>query len=145
MMGARATADAPRERPDHRSDPGNRGRGRGEVLLLLFGLGLAAATIEGVARVAERVQPEKGGYSPVRGHRSREPLNTAGYRDVEHQKEKPPGVHRLVFVGDSFTYGAGVLFDDTYPKRTERALSMARFEKWESVVLAEARTIYAQE
>jgi hypothetical protein len=40
-------------------------------------------------------------------------------------------------VGDSFTYGAGILFDDTYAKRTERALHLDRSEIWESIVLAE--------
>lgn len=92
--------------------------------------------LEGLAWLAERAQPPKGGYSPVRGGRSHEPMNSAGYRDVEHPKEKPAGVRRAVFVGDSFTYGAGVLLDDTYPKRTERALSISRSEKWESIVMA---------
>ena len=110
--------------------------GLGVAVLLLLGCGLAAFALEAGARVARVALPEKGGYSPVRGHRSREPMNTAGYRDVEHNRQKAPGVHRAVFVGDSFTYGVGVLFDDTYPKRTERALSSERSEKWESVVLA---------
>lgn len=108
----------------------------GEGALLVFGVFLAVATLEGGARLAQRSQPSKGGYSPVRGHRSREPMNTAGYRDVEHTKEKPPGVRRAVFIGDSFTYGVGVLLDDTYPKRTERGLAASRSETWESVVLA---------
>ncbi len=116
--------------------PRERRRRFREAPLLLFGLGLAAVSLEGLAWVVERGQPSKGGYSPVRGRRSHEPMNTAGYRDVEHTKEKPPGVRRAVFVGDSFTYGAGVLFDDTYPRRAERGLSSARSEKWESVVLA---------
>ncbi len=35
-------------------------------------------------------------------------LNTAGYRDNEWTSAKPPGVRRIAFVGDSFTYGWGV-------------------------------------
>ena len=108
----------------------------GEWLLLLLGLSLATLALEGAARVARSAEPEKGGYSPVRGHRSREPMNATGYRDVEHVRQKAAGVHRAIFVGDSFTYGVGVLFDDTYPKRTERALSTERSEEWESIVLA---------
>jgi hypothetical protein len=50
--------------------------------------------------------------------------------------KKPPGVHRAVFVGDSFTYGAGVLFDDTYAQRMARTLTVDRGEPWEAVVLA---------
>ena len=104
--------------------------------MLLLGLSLATLALEGAARVARSAEPEKGGYSPVRGHRSREPMNATGYRDVEHVRQKAAGVHRAIFVGDSFTYGVGVLFDDTYPKRTERALSTERSEEWESIVLA---------
>jgi hypothetical protein len=107
-----------------------------EAILLAFGMLLGTALLEGGARLAVRGQPSKGGYSPVRGHRSHEPMNTAGYRDVEHTKEKPPGVRRIVFAGDSFTYGVGVLLDDAYPKRVERGLQAARAEKWESIVLA---------
>jgi hypothetical protein len=50
--------------------------------------------------------------------------------------QKLPGTRRAVFVGDSFTYGAGILLDDTYPKRLERSLSAERGERWESIVLA---------
>lgn len=121
---------------DQRHHRGGRKRGFAEALLLMFGLCLAALALEGLVRFANPAQLAKGGYSPVRGRRAREPMNAAGYRDVEHSMEKPAGVRRAVFVGDSFTYGAGVLFDDTYPKRTERGLSFARSENWESIVLA---------
>lgn len=100
------------------------------ALLSLF------AVLEGAVRVFSRPPAPKGGYSPIRGHRSREPQNQAGYRDVEHAKAKAPGTKRIVFVGDSFTYGVGVLLDDTYPKRVERMLSSERGEKWESLVFA---------
>ena len=113
------------------------GGGRlGKALLVLMGLVFGFIILEAAASVAERAQAHKAGYSPVRGHRSREPLNAAGYRDLDHAKKKPPGVHRLVVVGDSFTYGAGVLLDDTYGKRLERALSTSRSEPWESIILA---------
>lgn len=111
-------------------------RSRGEILLLLVGLVLAAGVGELLVRAAVKAQSSKGGYSPVRGRRAWEPVNTAGYRDEEHTREKPAGVRRVVFVGDSFTYGAGVLLDDTYAKRTGRGLSSARRETWESIVLA---------
>lgn len=107
-----------------------------EGVLLVFGMVLGGVILEGGARAARHSQTEKGGYSPVRGRRSHEPMNTAGYRDTEHAKEKPPDVRRAVFLGDSFTYGVGVQLDDTYAKRTERGLSAARSKKWESIVLA---------
>lgn len=108
-----------------------------EALLFALGLVLAALAAEGAARALAGHPLEKGGYSPVRGHRSREPVNSAGYRDLEHARAKPKGVHRIAFVGDSFTYGVGVLFDDTYPSRVGRALSLERGERWESIVLAQ--------
>jgi len=111
-------------------------RGLGEAVLLGFGVILALAVGESGARLYRRSQPPKGGYSPIRGHKSGEPMNSAGYRDVEHAIEKPPGVRRALFLGDSFTYGVGILLDDTYAKRTERGLTAARREPWESIVLA---------
>ena len=33
--------------------------------------------------------------------------NSKGLRDVEHTYEKPPGVYRIVVIGDSFVFGAG--------------------------------------
>ena len=117
--------------------PGRRKRRRAaEGLLLTFGVILGFVVIEGVTRAHLRLLPAKQGYSPVRGRRSREPRNSAGYRDIEHPSQKPPGTRRALFVGDSFTYGAGIEFDDTYAKRTERGLSTARSERWESIVLA---------
>jgi hypothetical protein len=109
---------------------------RGEILLLLGGVIVGLVILEATSRVVLRATPPKGGYAPVRGHRSREPLNAAGYRDTEHLVQKGTAIHRAVFLGDSFTYGVGVLFDDTYPKRVERALSSERGETWESIVLA---------
>jgi hypothetical protein len=49
--------------------------------------------------------------------------NSAGFRDGEHAPEKPPGVFRIVALGDSFTYGVGAPFDDTYLARVERLLN----------------------
>jgi hypothetical protein len=46
-------------------------------------------------------------------------------------------VRRAVCLGDSFTWGVGVLFDDAWPQRIERGLSLEREEIWEAVVLAE--------
>ncbi len=51
------------------------------------------------------------------------PMNTQRLRDFEYPEAKPPGVFRILAAGDSFTYGKGVAFDDTYPKRLERALN----------------------
>lgn len=51
------------------------------------------------------------------------PLNSLRLRDFEYPPLKPPGVFRILVVGDSFTQGAGVPFGDSYPKRLERDLN----------------------
>ncbi len=49
--------------------------------------------------------------------------NSAGYRDVEHTLNKPVGTIRILGVGDSFTYGAGASFSDTYLAVLEHLLN----------------------
>lgn len=50
-------------------------------------------------------------------------------RDLKYDKEKPRGTVRIICVGDSFTYGDGVKFDDTYAKRLERSLNYLQGRK----------------
>jgi len=49
--------------------------------------------------------------------------NSIGFRDVEHQREKPAGVFRILGLGDSFTYGAGAAFEETYLYQLEKKLN----------------------
>jgi hypothetical protein len=107
-----------------------------EAVLLLSGTVLGLACLEGAVRLLAPKPLRHNGYPLVRGGASFRPENSAHYRDVEHTKAKPKGTHRAVFVGDSFTYGAGVLFDDTYAQRIARTMSVDRGENWEAVVLA---------
>ena len=113
------------------------GSRRGEVALLGASLLVALALAEGAVRLL--VPAGKGtGYAPVRADRQgRGPVNAKGYRDLERTVPKPPGVRRVVCLGDSFTWGVSVLFDDAWPQRVERALSRERGEPWEAVNLAE--------
>lgn len=49
--------------------------------------------------------------------------NTFGFRDVEHTHNKDAGVFRILGLGDSFTYGAGVAFEKTYLHLLEKMLN----------------------
>jgi hypothetical protein len=100
---------------------------------LVIGLGLAEAG----ARIVGAGAPHTSGYAPVNTRRrGMSPTNARGYRDNEHPTAKPPGVRRLLSLGDSFAWGAGVEFEDAYPQRLERGLSRRRREPWRVVNLA---------
>jgi hypothetical protein len=49
--------------------------------------------------------------------------NTKGFRDYEHPEEKPPGIIRILGIGDSYTFGMRVNFEDIYLTRLERMLN----------------------
>ncbi|MHA2131842.1 MAG: SGNH/GDSL hydrolase family protein [Promethearchaeota archaeon] len=46
-----------------------------------------------------------------------------GFRDSEHTFIKPEGVFRILGLGDSFTYGQGAPFEDTYLYSLEKMLN----------------------
>jgi len=48
--------------------------------------------------------------------------NSAGFRGPEFQLAKSSHTVRLAFLGDSFTFGEGVHFEDTFPEVTARLL-----------------------
>jgi len=52
--------------------------------------------------------------------------NSLGFRDVEHPIKKPEGVFRILGLGDSFTYGQGADFEETYLYRLEKMLNERR-------------------
>ena len=111
----------------------------GEIALAAVSLLVALLVAEGAVRLL--LPGSKGtGYAPVRtDRRDRRPINSKGYRDFERAVPKPEGVRRAVCIGDSFTWGVSVLFDDAWPQRVERTLSRERGERWEVVNLAEPK------
>jgi len=54
--------------------------------------------------------------------------NSFGFRDVEHAPEKGEHVFRILGLGDSFTYGSGATFEETYLYRLEAMLNGRRGE-----------------
>ncbi len=49
-------------------------------------------------------------------------INAHGLRDREFSLKPAPGTHRILCLGDSFTFGYGVLPEDSYPKQLEALL-----------------------
>jgi hypothetical protein len=81
--------------------------------------------------------PQSTGYAPVNtALRFNRRENSRGYRDAERSLAKPPGVRRVVCLGDSFTWGSGIDLEDAYPHRLENGLRRLRSESWEVVNLA---------
>ena len=112
---------------------------RGEVLLLLFSLIFFFGLAEVALRLTGMGSKQPTGYAPVDTKRKgMAPTNSLGYRDLERAMAKPPGVRRLVSLGDSFAWGASIEFDDTYAQRVGRALDRRRpGERWEVIQLAQ--------
>jgi hypothetical protein len=112
-------------------------RRRGEIVLLLCTVALSALAAEGAVRLLGAGRPQPTGYAPVNtNRRAMRPRNANGYRDLERTIAKPPGMRRVVSLGDSFAWGASVEFDDAYPQRLERGLNRRRGEPWQVVNLA---------
>jgi hypothetical protein len=102
---------------------------------------LIVATLAGGAAAAAEAEdgaPAVVGYS----------TNAAGFRDDrEYEVPKPPGVRRLVFVGDGFTFGVGLPLEDTFVEQLERRLAAWRGApyRWEVFnVSAPARNLIAK-
>lgn len=49
--------------------------------------------------------------------------NELGFRDIEFPIAKPEGQFRVLAIGDSLTYGSGVLQEDAWPKALERLVA----------------------
>jgi hypothetical protein len=49
--------------------------------------------------------------------------NSKGFRGPEISPIKPPGTIRIACLGDSFTFGEGVRFEDTYPEQLASLLA----------------------
>jgi hypothetical protein len=65
----------------------------------------------------------KSGPAPDGGPIQEYRNNSLGFRDVEHRLEKGAQVFRILGLGDSFTYGSGASFEETYLYRLETMLN----------------------
>lgn len=80
----------------------------------------------------------KLGYEPVPDlgfygekplfHQYRGKSNRLGFRDVDHELEKPPGVYRILILGDSIAQGLNVKeYHETFPAQLQHTLSRGGF------------------
>jgi len=51
-------------------------------------------------------------------------INTLGLKNIEIDLHKPKNTFRILMFGDSFTYGLGLLINETLPSQLERKLNM---------------------
>jgi hypothetical protein len=114
----------------------------GNALLLLFGILIACALLELVARIVVASQPvvtigEQGVYEkfdPILGWRNRPgaivqyrrreystrvEINSLGFRDVERTPRRAPGKTRVIVLGDSFVEAYTVERDQSVTRRME--------------------------
>ena len=55
--------------------------------------------------------------------------NPEGFRDYQYEITKPNNTFRIIALGDSFTEGAWVPINDTWPKKLEKKLNQLNFSK----------------
>jgi lysophospholipase L1-like esterase len=105
------------------------------ALVTLVTLVLAVAGVEAVLRASLDHKPSLSIYAidfetgksmkpSFRGiHYQKEvTINSRGMRDAEHERARPPGVQRILVLGDSWTFGVGVELESTWPRRLEEVL-----------------------
>lgn len=61
--------------------------------------------------------------------------NSKGWRDVEHDYEKPPGVFRIIVLGDSFMEAYSVELKDSFARQLERMITASGHSKVEVINL----------
>jgi hypothetical protein len=65
-------------------------------------------------------------YRNQRGDFVKRRVNSWGYLDAEHKREKDPNTVRIGFFGDSYTHAAQVPLEETFFRRIEAALNESR-------------------
>jgi lysophospholipase L1-like esterase len=106
------------------------------AVLLLVGLAVGVAIVDLSVRVMmdlfachDRLgwtfAPDKSGWktSRSREYLLRERFNSFGLRDIDRPLEKPDGVFRILFLGDSTVASMQVAREDSYPGLLEELLS----------------------
>lgn len=88
----------------------------GEVVFRLIDPFLARGGLFGNKQTPAELKPHVPTMGSIRF------TNSQGFRDRERHVSKAAGTVRIVALGDSFTYGAGVSYDDNFVTLLERGL-----------------------
>lgn len=91
---------------------------RGCFILLLFNLAIFVALLYGFELYLSLTAPPPPPKPP-------EVRNRYGFREREFAVPKPPGVCRIMVLGDSFTWGKGVWLEERYTSLLESFLKQA--------------------
>jgi hypothetical protein len=109
---------------------------RNNLVLVLVSIGFSLLVAEALLRWTGHDHPQWNKLDPLVGWRPRPAvagwysgevdnyisINQEGYRDIDHPVAKPPGVYRILLLGDSMSEGVEVAFQDLYWKRLESIL-----------------------
>jgi hypothetical protein len=111
-----------------------------KVLLSAVALTVVALIGEGALRVRAAIAPQTQGFPTATSEqwtRRYVSLNGEGFRDVPHAKARPPGVRRLLVVGDSYAFGSGVNdVGDRLGEQLAGLLSERLGARWQSMSAA---------
>jgi hypothetical protein len=80
----------------------------------------------------------------VFGEPVRTEINQLGFRDLEHELDKPPGTKRIVLIGDSFSEAVQVNMEQTFYRILEKDLGSSG-DRWEVINLGVGDFGQAQE
>ena len=94
------------------------------LVLLAFGLCVSIFAVE----LAFRIALANTGKASKKPRTDRPvfyyaPAGSKTMLDLDHTQPKKPGAFRIAVLGDSFSFGPHIQYDDTFPKRLERILN----------------------
>lgn len=100
----------------------------------VFGIILAAVILEGGFRLLGPGRAPAGSAWNDRPTYYVAPEGSRTLRDFPYPREKKRGNFRVSVVGDSFTYGPYIQFNDTFPKRLEQLFNLNQIEERMEVI-----------
>ena len=96
-----------------------------DLLFRLLAVALSVGLVLLAAELVLRLAAPAAGYvrTGVQSPPRNLPFDQPDFRDLQPPGAKAPGTFRLLVLGDSFVWGAGVYPLDTYPRRLETRLA----------------------